>query len=680
MITLEKLNKEKHNPNKKQQAPNAHHAEPANMLQRLVEKECLHLQDKLVEKTHNEYPFELSIYMQDMMYIASGLFEIPTSISSTSQLLSTFSSLISSWVALNDDQVTESGSIFNEFFEGKNDTIAHEQTRSSVKTWPTVKPSFYKVENVSSHSITVTDYFSNDTFTVSNIYEEKVTGGEMLLTFLLPAGQNYIFYDIPFQFDREDLDEILVHIDHFKLFYEQNTGDRSTSIQSLFNQEFPSIATVIFQFFTDRIYNNTYYTWTDPKANEVAKLIENYQVNYRDHQNYTIIEKNLFKLYYDVATPNISTPEAYAASVIYLANERLHFEDSSLTIEKVSEQLNTNAFEVSHLWKKVETTLGENLDELIEDYHGEIVRRTTVPKELNDDFGNLIQYGVDPLSINPSSEKEQFALEERLKNDNGKLIYSEELIWEPKTDEEVAVNTIFDVMDSSKEEKIKAIVEALKLDPTCIYAYTLAAEIAPTDRTSKACLEKALKLAEDLISQRSHNEYDDEISFFQKIIKPYLRAKVGLARIYSKEGDVTKALQLYKEVISYKDSENEYDPINAHYEYITLLINCGKYKEALRTIRTTSFRLTAPLLYNQALIEYLTNGNSRYLKTLLLKAIDENPYVYDELTLYDQLTNNHFTHVDVGKKNEAQYYAQSIGEKWISSPKLLKILKELHTQ
>ncbi len=639
-----------------------------NITNKFILKECLEFQSTLASHLHDEYLEEISMLMGDISHIFSQIGAANYK-EEWESLFMIFGYFMESWATFHTVMKGNTASVFAEIFNKNKDQFRYKETENSIQTWYETKPAFYNVEEVANVSTLLSEINSNKYYHVYHLNTSPPKKGSKLLAMLVPVGENYVFYTHPLPIPSENFDDLMAHLEHGRAFFRPPSHSYQT-IKEFLIHDFPAAATVIFQWFTDPFFNQLHFSWPDKSATQVVKLIDSYQLKYRSHQQYNMIEKTLFKHYYEKVSPNIQSPQSYAAATIFLANKRIHQEDPSLTIEDVCRQLDANLFQVLHLSQKIEELIGGKLDELSNFVNEDSDYYTFDPEDDDDYEANWpFSYVIDPLYVDGPEEGTFFTsiynFEKSLKETSSK---TEELL------ELKAAAIIYHALEKSNDEKISAIIEALSIAPKCIEAYSLAGDIAPDFQTALSCYERAISIGEKRLPKKKESDRwrTGNGKFYNR---PFLRAKVSLARLFRQTGNEQEAVANYMDVVFFIDVHK--DPLNCRYELQTYLFEIENYNELKKVLYAFRNDLACMTYYNEALLEFIQHGRTENLTHLLHSSIRFNKKVIECLKSDDDLSDLQFLYLETGEYNEALHYAKECKHLWQQYPELLSLAEDV---
>ena len=233
------------------------------------------------------------------------------------------------------------------------------------------------------------------------------------------------------------------------------------------------------------------------------------------------------------------------------------------------------------------------------------------------------------------------------------------LEWKPKTPLERAQNLIYEALETTGRERFELIFQALDICPDCADAYVLLAEEKAQSLEEAASLYLAgVKAGERALGKKV---FKRDVGHFWSIIetRPYMRARVGLARCLWFLGEREEAVKHYQELLRLNPSDNQ----GIRYPLAAALLELGDIN-ALQELLDKYDEPTAAWLYTKALVAYLKQGDTGEARERLQEAMDYNPHVVPYLLGKKRLPKRLPESIGFGDKDEAVVCAAEFGPGW----------------
>jgi tetratricopeptide (TPR) repeat protein len=231
----------------------------------------------------------------------------------------------------------------------------------------------------------------------------------------------------------------------------------------------------------------------------------------------------------------------------------------------------------------------------------------------------------------------------------------------PETSQDKAQDMIYDAyLVANKKERVKIAREALKLCPECADAYVLLAEEA--QNVEEACLlyQKGVEAGERTLGESA---FQEKAGLFWVDIetRPYMRARAGLAECLWQTDRTEEAVQHYWELLRLNPADNQ----NIRESLAYSLLIMGKQADLKKLLDMYKEDESAVWLYTQALAAYLDKGDNKRSRSLLMNAIEHNPFIPMALLGLMKLPNKLPDYFTPGDEDEAMLYLAMFGNIWL---------------
>lgn len=504
------------------------------------------------------------------------------------------------------------GKIIDAFVEKKRSETIRPSTISQIEKWKETVPTFSIIESVINDEwINIKDIFSED---IKKVKVEALSfeEGGMLLGYLLPYGDYYMYYLMGLGFEK------------------QETAQNSGLTKQLFEEsEFNNPEEFMIDHFPEMILQllgePEEEAPEEESKEETSEELEWEDLNY--HNAALKLENNLVKCELDEQTreqsicilhkyfhrvkPVMKKQEIFAAAMHYFIEK--HMEKQGLTQKKLAEMYEVSVSALSKAYREMKDGLEADLQ--------------TVSAPVTQKF-----YAERPAS----------------------------------SDKEYAQKLIFKAMESAPKERVKLAEEALEVYPYHPDAYNMLGEAERDPEKQLQLFKKGMEVGETDLGETYFKE--NKGSFWGlRETRPYMRAKYNYAMLEAAVGSLEKAAEQCAELLELNQNDNQ----GVRYTLFVMYMDLGKYDEAKKLLDEYDERYTVEGAYNQALIEYALNGMTATFKKLVKNAKNINPSVFDYLTGKQKLQA-----AKSNDQQEAAQYVQEHYYVWAKHPKLFQWVME----
>ncbi|MDR0138833.1 SEC-C metal-binding domain-containing protein [Metabacillus idriensis] len=505
------------------------------------------------------------------------------------------------------------GKIIDAFVEKKRSETIRPSTISQLEMWKETVPTFSIIESVINDEwINVKDIFSED---IKKVKVEALSfeEGGMLLGYLLPYGDYYMYYLMGLGFEK------------------QETAQNSGLTKQLFEEsEFNHPEEFMIDHFPEMILQllgepEEEVTEEESKEEETSEELEWDDLNY--HNTALKLEINLVKCELDEQTreqsililhkylhrvkPVMKKQEIFAAAMHYFIEK--HMEKQGLTQKKLAEMYEVSVSSLSKAYR-----------------------------EMKDELEAVLQTVSAPASQELYAERPA------------------------SSDKEHAQELIFQAMESAPKERLKLAEEALEVYPYHPDAYNMLGEAERDPEKQLQLFKKGMEVGETDLGETYFKENKGSFWGLSET-RPYMRAKFNYAMLEAAVGSLEKAAQQCAELLELNQNDNQ----GVRYTLFVMYMDLGKYNEAKKLLNDYDESHTIEGAYNQALIEYALNGMTATFKKLVKNAKNINPYVFDYLTGKQKLQ----AAISIDQQAAAQY-VQEHYYVWVKHPELFQWVME----
>jgi len=212
--------------------------------------------------------------------------------------------------------------------------------------------------------------------------------------------------------------------------------------------------------------------------------------------------------------------------------------------------------------------------------------------------------------------------------------------------------------------------KALALWPDCADAYTTLGEQSGDAEAASGFFEQAVAAGERALGAEAFTEY---AGYFwgEHETRPYMRARLALARHLWDVGRKREAVSHYRELLRLNPNDNQ----GVRELIVPAMINLGDDDGAEEVLAAYPDDGLPSTLYNRALLVFRRHGGTAAARRLLTCALHENPYVpsylLGEIELPDVLPEI----ITFGGEDEAVAYVAESKEAWQSTQGALDWLR-----
>lgn len=241
---------------------------------------------------------------------------------------------------------------------------------------------------------------------------------------------------------------------------------------------------------------------------------------------------------------------------------------------------------------------------------------------------------------------------------------------EPATPLEQAQDIIYRTCDEPRRQRVKAAKEALAISPDCADAYVILAEAAKTPEEARRLYEDGVAAGERALGPKV---FKKQVGHFWGPIetRPYMRARLGLARCLEEMGEKEAAIGHYRDLLRLNPKDHQ----GVRYLLINTLLELGRDGEAEQLIRQFPDDVAADWFYSRALLAWLREGDTPATRDILSEAIDSNIFVPDYILGREKLPRILPDRVSFGEEDEAIVYAVLAKGAWHRDSEALEWLE-----
>jgi tetratricopeptide (TPR) repeat protein len=234
---------------------------------------------------------------------------------------------------------------------------------------------------------------------------------------------------------------------------------------------------------------------------------------------------------------------------------------------------------------------------------------------------------------------------------------------------ERAQELAYDAMEAQGRLRIKRARQALALSADCADAWVLLAEAAPTPEAAVELYERAVHAGAAAIGDDRFTSLRGEF-WGQLDTRPYMRARLGLARALDEQGRQDEALAHYRALLELNPGDNQ----GVRYLLLVTLLHRGLNHEAGALLSERDDDIQALWPYGRLLWRFRVGGASPATRAAFDAAMRANPYVLPYLLEPDSIPADHAPHFALHSREEAAYVADVLGDAFATTDGALEWL------
>ncbi len=259
----------------------------------------------------------------------------------------------------------------------------------------------------------------------------------------------------------------------------------------------------------------------------------------------------------------------------------------------------------------------------------------------------------------------------------------------PQSQMEKAQEKAFDAWEADGEDRYRLAREALALDERCSDAWLLLAERERTWVKQRKCFEKAVALSnraasdegwlESYEKERVADGEDDSAGrlYGSVVARPFLRARMALARCLMDGAYFDESRALYEELMSW----DEDDHLGARFEVLQIYHEKNDLQALARLVRRYAKDATACLAYERLWLALARGASPRTVARLEKVALRANPHVPAYITGRRRPPADlGRTSITIGGEDEAVDYAGLAIVWWAGLPAAWEWVKAADTK
>lgn len=364
--------------------------------------------------------------------------------------------------------------------------------------------------------------------------------------------------------------------------------------------------------------------WNNKKEEDVAALFSMHLDDKEIPEDIKVIGVLVWYEYCKKNEPPIRSIPAQAAALEYFLHTSI-LEDKTVTQTQMAKEYDTSTSAISNNYRNIMISLDE--DELLE---------------------SLQKVGQDFDENSDLEEETDWLPHASSRNQAQSILYDAQMT------------------DGSKQKEL--IKEALSIHPNSPDAYLLLAENTYEDSEFGRLVLQAIQAGEKDLGKAFLLK--NKGSFWGILeTRPYMRAKEIYANYLFEIGETEQALTHAEDLLLLNPNDNQ----GIRYLLLPIYIELSELTKAQELIDTFDEQSTN-FLFNQVLVEFLTNGMTLATKRYIKEANQHNAYVKEFLKGTQNMPDIDELEDEYGEEFVALEYVELHIDLWLSHPELLKQL------
>ncbi|WP_249871577.1 SEC-C domain-containing protein [Oceanobacillus saliphilus] len=616
------------------------------------ELELLH--SGLIAFAFNEYEYELEEISQKFPQL---------SLLDDEERMESYMVGLTAWIILYEP-IHDNQTIFDIYYKKQQKKIKHEKVRRTFAAWSGAVPSIYVILSKTEEKATLQDVRTKDMYNISVREESDFEVGSMAIGILIPFVQEHEF--------------LLTMLEVFDV----NEGiiDMAEALNDEeFVEDFPDI---LAKALTMEI-NTIELEWENPLYEMVANLFARHMREKATDEGIIKAGMLIWKIFTEKANPSFKKLGTYAAALEYVVQSSLS-EGTFQSQSELAKEYDTTSGTVSKNVRKIIETLDEELEEIIDELIGDEV----FPEEVGDLYDKIdgdysdVDEGIignnhvtmekTMRDIQKAVEKQDFDSEEEMRQFLNELLTNQEISSPVSTlPRDIAQDKLYEAQQAKGAKRKKLVKEALEIYPNSPDAYALMAKDAKTVNEQYQLYHQAVIAGEEDLGKEFFRENKGHFWLMTET-RPYMRAKADFATIQYNLGEKSSAITHYEELLELNPNDNQ----GIRYQLLPVYLEEEKYEEAKELLYQYDGDNTANFLFNNVLLHYLIDGLTSKTKSLLKKAMKQNPYVKAYLTGKKPVPKRTYNSIGIGDEKEAIVYVQEHLHIWKEALPLLSVLEK----
>lgn len=224
--------------------------------------------------------------------------------------------------------------------------------------------------------------------------------------------------------------------------------------------------------------------------------------------------------------------------------------------------------------------------------------------------------------------------------------------------QERAQDLVFEAYELPPAKAKKNIEQALQLDGNCIEAYEFLGLAENTAEIASVFYEKGIAVGKQIFGGKYLEKHQGAFWGFHET-RPFMRCLQYYSDCLYTMGKVQECVTVLEEMIELNPNDNQ----GVRDQLLLYLIELDERQKFEKYDKMFKGEGMAFPLFNRALFEFKTLGETENANKLLQKALKQNKFVAPKLLSKKQITEL-ADHYGIGDKDEADYYTHFAQQIW----------------
>ena len=236
---------------------------------------------------------------------------------------------------------------------------------------------------------------------------------------------------------------------------------------------------------------------------------------------------------------------------------------------------------------------------------------------------------------------------------------------------EQAQDLMYEAFEVRGRRQIQLVRKALQICPDCADAYVLLAERCSDTEKARDLYAQGVAAGERALGEKL---FDEEAGHFWGILqtRPYMRARLGLARCLEELDHLDEAAGHYRELLRLNPNDNQ----GVRDALLPCLLKMRADDEASELLKQYKDDTSAMWCYSKALLAFRQKGDTAAARKLLKKALDVNRYVAEYLSEGREMPLFLPASYSLGSEEEAIICTTDLTDAWEQTEGALEWLDE----
>jgi tetratricopeptide (TPR) repeat protein len=245
----------------------------------------------------------------------------------------------------------------------------------------------------------------------------------------------------------------------------------------------------------------------------------------------------------------------------------------------------------------------------------------------------------------------------------------------PLTTLEQAQELAYDAMEASGRLKIKLAKRALSVSPDCADAYVILGETSTSPEEARDWYQRGVETGARAIGADNFAALRGK--FWEHLeTRPYMRARLALARTLRELGHENEALEHYRELLRLNPNDNQ----GVRHLLLPALLRDGQHEEVDHLLGEYDGDIQAMWPYARALRAFQLEGDGNRARTGFENAIRVNPHVVGYLVDPETIPPAAPPYFALGSPEEAACVAEALRAAFEATPGAVSWLRAIGTQ